>query len=216
MSGLVVLLVAVTGVAPQAVIGPRALNTTLGGALALLAYAVWPTWEKPQTQAALANMLDAYRDYTRAVLGAWQSEAPYAIDPVRVKARRARSNAQASVDRMSGEPGVTARQATSLAAILVHSHSFVHAVMAMESRLYRNPRDPAPVWMPAFAASVDRALATLSDDLRKSCRSQAASRLDVETPPPGTSGNELLETEADRIRTSLRSLGEELARRDWL
>ncbi len=41
-------------------------------------------------------------------------------------------------------------------------------------------------------------------------------KIDVEIPAPGTSGNELLETEADRIRTSLRSLNEEVARRDWL
>jgi uncharacterized membrane protein YccC len=217
VSALVVLLIAVTGIAPESVIAARALTTALGGALALLAYAVWPTWEKTLTRAALADMLEAYREYTRAVLGAWQGRSPSEIDRVRLKGRRARSNAQASVDRMSGEPGITARQAASLNSILVHSHSLVHAVMAMESRLYRNPRDANPAWMPPFAASVDQALATLSGVLRNSPASGARrSRLDIETPPPGTKGSELLETEADRVRTSLRSLGEELARRDWL
>lgn len=220
VSALVVLLAAVTGVAPGAVIAARALNTALGGTLALLAYAIWPTWEKTQTRAALAEMLDAYREYIQAVLGAWQGASLADIERVRVKGRRARSNAQASVDRMSGEPGVAEPQVNSLNTMLVHSHALVHAAMAMESRLHRNPRDPAPEWMPAFAASVDRALVTLSDVLRNPDKPYAAhtrrSRVDVETPLPGISGNELLETEADRIRTSLRSLGEELARRDWL
>lgn len=220
VSALVVLLAAVTGVAPGAVIAARALNTALGGALALLAYAVWPTWEKTQTSAALAEMLDAYRAYTNAVLGAHRGGSLAGIDRVRVRGRRARSNAEASVDRLSGEPGVTARQVTSLNAILVHSHSFVHAVMAMESRLYRHQRDPAPEWMPALAASIDRALVSLSGLLRSQDQPRVSgtrrSRIDVETPTPGKGGNELLETEADRIRTSLRSLGEEVAKRCWL
>jgi uncharacterized membrane protein YccC len=221
VSGLVVLLISVTGVAPETVIAARALNTALGGALALAAYAVWPSWEKTQTRIALADMLDAYRAYAHALLGAWLGEPLSGIEGVRVKARRARSNALASVDRMSGEPGVTARQVNSLNTILVHSHSFVHAAMAMESRLHRSRRDPAPAWMPAFAASVDRALGTLADMLRSAAGARR-SKVDVETPLPsqiksrGEGGDELLEIEADRIRTSLRSLGEELAKRDWL
>ncbi len=217
VSALVVLLIAVTGVAPEAVIGPRALNTAIGGGLALLAYAVWPTWEKTLTRTALADMLNAYRDYARAVFGAWQGQSTSQIDSVRLKGRRARSNAQASVDRMSGEPGITPRQANSLNTILVHSHTFVHAVMAMESRLYREPREATPGWMASFAASVDEALATLTATLHDPTSTSARkSRLDIQTPPPGTVGKELLETEADRVRTSLRSLGEELAKRDWL
>ena len=43
VSSLVVLLIAVTGVAPQQVIVARGLNTTVGGLLALIAYAAWPT-----------------------------------------------------------------------------------------------------------------------------------------------------------------------------
>ncbi len=216
ISSLVVLLIAVTGTAPAAVIAPRALNTALGGALALGAYAVWPTWEKTQTRAALTDMLESYRSYTQAVLGAWAGGSTVGIERVRVKGRRARSNAQASVDRMLGEPGVTQQQAASLNKVLVDSHGFVHAVMAMESHLYRNPRDPSPPWMAEFAASVDNALVTLIEALSKTeLPAPRRSRLDVSTPSPGTSGNELLETEADRIRTSLRSLGEEVAKREW-
>jgi uncharacterized membrane protein YccC len=216
ISGLVVMLVAVTGIEPGAVIAARAQNTSIGGILALAAYALWPSWEKRETPSALAHMIDTYRIYTHAVFEAWQNESRARIDDVRVEARIARTNAQGSVDRMRGEPNVTERQGAALNSILVHSHSFIHAVMAMESRLYRNPRDPAPLWLPKFASSVDSALTTFSSILLNSSAISRKSKVDVEVPPPGTSGNELAEIEADRIRTSLRSLGEELAKRDWL
>lgn len=216
VSGLVVLMISMTGVAPGSVIAARAMNTALGGSLALLAYGVWPTWEKTHTRAAMADMLDSYRTYTHAVLSAYEGAPLGVIDAVRTRARRARSNAQASVDRTRGEPGVTIRQAISLNTMLVHSHSFVHAAMAMEARLYQKRRETAPAWLPAFGSSVEQALRTLSAALRSPGAGARRSRIDVATPPPGTGGNEIMETEADRMRTSLRSLGEEIAKRDWL
>jgi uncharacterized membrane protein YccC len=216
VSSLVVLLIAMTGVAPGDVIAPRALNTAIGGMLALAAYAVWPTWERTQTRAALVHMLEAYREYTRAVLEAWQGGSRGAINAARLRGRRARSNAQASVDRMAGEPGITERQAVSLNTILVHSHSFVHAVMAMESHLYRQRPEAAPAWMPAFAASADRALDALIARVRSAPAGAKRLKIDVEIPAPGTGGNEIAETEADRVRVSLRSLAEEISKSDWI
>jgi hypothetical protein len=216
ISGLVVMLVAVTGIAPEAVIAARAQNTALGGLLALAAYALWPSWEKRETPSALAHMLDTYRVYTHAVFDAWQNEKRASFDDARVEGRIARSNAQGSVDRMGGEPGVTERQMTALNSILVNSHGFIHAVMAMEARLYQHPRDPAPAWLPKFAASVDSALMTFSTILRNEVTPARLSKVDIETPPPGAAFNDLAEIEADRVRTSLRSVGEELAKRDWL
>jgi uncharacterized membrane protein YccC len=216
VSGLVVLLIAVTGVAPANVIAARAANTLLGGMLALAAYAVWPTWERTQTRAALVEMLEAYREYTRAVLGAWQGAGRGAINSVRLKGRRARSNAQASVERMAGEPGITERQVVALNTILVHSHSFVHAVMAMEAHLYRAQREPAPAWIGAFGASVDSALDALIARVRSTPTGAKRIKIDVEVPAPGASGNEIAEVEADRVRVSLRSLAEEISRGDWI
>ncbi len=107
VSALVVLLVALTGITPQQVISARGLNTAVGGTLALLAYIVWPTWEKTQVGEALARMLDAYRDYFRVVVLAYYDQgATWAddLDRARQAARLARSNAEASVDRVGGEP----------------------------------------------------------------------------------------------------------------
>ena len=46
LTGLIVFLVGLTGVAPGPVMIARGLNTMVGGAIALLAYALWPTWER--------------------------------------------------------------------------------------------------------------------------------------------------------------------------
>ena len=115
-----------------------------GGVLAMIAYGVWPTWEKTQTGIALADMLEAYRRYFREVVAAFsQAGDSQALDRIRMESRRARSNAEASVDRLGGEPGVTATTMHHLHAIMVSSHSFVHAVMALESALYRTEMVPA-------------------------------------------------------------------------
>ena len=68
VSALVVLLIAITGVSPKTVILPRGLNTIMGGTLALVAYAVWPTWERTQAGEMMARLLDSYRVYFLKVL----------------------------------------------------------------------------------------------------------------------------------------------------
>ena len=71
LTALVVLLFASTGVAPAELIAARALFTVIGGAIALTAYRVWPTWERTQVPEALARLLDAYRAYFQAVRDAY-------------------------------------------------------------------------------------------------------------------------------------------------
>src|SRR5262249_53853277 len=46
LTGLVVLLFAMTGVPPHDVIAARAINTAAGGLIALAANRLWPTWER--------------------------------------------------------------------------------------------------------------------------------------------------------------------------
>jgi uncharacterized membrane protein YccC len=67
VTALVVLLIAMTGVSPKGVMAARALNSAAGGAIALMAYWLWPTWERTQVGEAMAQMLDAYRDYFRVI-----------------------------------------------------------------------------------------------------------------------------------------------------
>src|SRR5580765_6837695 len=61
ISALVVLLISITGLAPKEVIAARGVNTIVGGGFALLAYAVWPTWERNRLPELFATLTDAYR-----------------------------------------------------------------------------------------------------------------------------------------------------------
>ncbi len=131
VSGLVVALIANSGTPPRQVIPLRALNTLIGGSLALLAYAVWPTWERSHSGESLARLLDAYRAYVRALLETVGTNFT-AVDQARQAARVARSNAEASAERLRMEPGTTTQLMQSVAAMLVSSHDFIYAVMAIE------------------------------------------------------------------------------------
>jgi uncharacterized membrane protein YccC len=218
LSAMVVLLIATTGVAPKDVISARALNTAVGGLLAMVAYAVWPTWEKTQVAPALADMLDAYRIYFRAVLIALTAGSSPNIDALRLNARRARSNAEASVERMSGEPGVTPEQLNLLNAILVNSHGFVHAAMSLESGLYQTGTVPARAATVRFAEQAQDTLAALATALRSGKMRQDLPDLRqayngiLQSPETVVERYALVNVEADRITTSLNTLAEQIAR----
>jgi uncharacterized membrane protein YccC len=217
LSALVVLLVAFTGVAPRDVILARATNTIIGGVLAMVVYAVWPTWEKTQVGAALADMLEAYRAYFAAVVASLAGSDTKAIDNVRLAGRLARSNAEASVDRLAGEPGVTPETMHHLRAVLVSSHSFVHAAMALESAIYRTKPVPARPATLRFAEAVDRTLALASDALRAG-RSLPQDLPDLRAAHNRIAGSEstpaeryeLVNVETDRITTSVNTMTEHL------
>lgn len=136
VAGLVVFLIAITGISPVQTVTARGVNTAAGGVLALIAYALWPTWEREQIGQTMAEMLDRCRAYLRAVIlrlerGDEESEA--ALEDSRLSWRMARSNVEASVDRLSGEPGTTPEQIGLLNSILASSHSVAYSVMVLEA-----------------------------------------------------------------------------------
>ncbi len=72
VSGLVVFLIAATGNSPVDAVVARGLNTLSGGLLALLAYALWPTWERTQVSDGFAEMLEASRLYLQGLFSGRQ------------------------------------------------------------------------------------------------------------------------------------------------
>src|SRR5215472_7869554 len=217
LSAMVVLLVAITGVAPRDVIFARALNTSIGGVVAMIAYAVWPSWERTQTSAALADMLEAYRDYLAAVMSALSGGDPAANDDVRLDGRLARSNAEASVDRAGGEPGAKQEELNALNAILVHSHSFVRAVLALESGIYRTRPvaiRPATAEFSAMAQDVLAGCVASLRERRPPRRDlpdlrEAHNRING-TPQSLHERYTLVNIETDRIVTTLNTIIEQL------
>lgn len=224
LTALVVLLFASTGVAPAQLIAARALFTVVGGAIALAAYRVWPTWERTQVPEALARLLDAYRAYFQAVRDAYlhpglEQDAVFAsrLDRVRQSGRLARTTLEASVARLRMEPGVTPARLTALQAVLANSHRFIHAVMALEAGLFRSQPVPARPQFATFTNNVDSTLYFLAaylrgvpvhpgdlPDLREDHRALLQS---------GTSyaeRYELVNVESDRVTNSLNTLSVEL------
>lgn len=94
--------------------GDRAVDTLIGGVLAVLVYLAWPTWEARLIGQRLTEFLDSQADYADGVLGCF-SEPSSAKRPqlgeMRAAVRRARSNAELSVERMASEPGRSKRDA---------------------------------------------------------------------------------------------------------
>ena len=131
LSGLVVVLLTVSGVPAHTTLVARSTDTAIGGALALLATLLFPLWERALVPTRLADLLAAYRSYLTAL--ADPRSTLEERQRARAGARLARSNAQASVDRARAEP-VTGRSAVELGeAVLANSHRVVHALMTIDS-----------------------------------------------------------------------------------
>jgi uncharacterized membrane protein YccC len=171
VTGLVVFLFAVTGVSPSEVVMARGWNTLIGGAVALLGYRLWPTWERTQTPEAVARMLDAYGAYGRAVAAAYLNQGRDGgaeLEKTRLAARVARFNLEASLGRMRAEPGSSPERIAAFDRILADSHRLVHAVMSLEAGLLASSPVPSRAPFQALAHDVDRTLYFLSAGLRGS------------------------------------------------
>ncbi len=222
ITALVVLLVALNGFTPNSVILARGLNTAIGGVVALLAYAIWPTWEHTQLSEALAQLIEGYRAYFRAIHAAYEQPGappPRELDRARIEGRRARSNVEASVERVAAEPGTRREQMRVLGGLLANSHRLAHALMALEAGLSASRAVPARPTLRAFAADVDLTLDSLAAALRGAPLDLAALpdlREDhhalVAGAAPAADRYALVNVETDRIVNSLNTLAEDVSR----
>ena len=166
VTAAIVLLISLTGVAPKTLIQARAIDTLIGGALALSAYALWPTREP--VDAALADMLAAYREYFRAVARRYSRSTidEALVSRERLAARLARSNLEASVERLGAEPSTDTNRIELVRSMIASSHRFVHAIMALEASETKNTTSPASPELQRFVADVQSTLLGLERVLR--------------------------------------------------
>lgn len=137
----VVFLLGMGGQAWEQTVPERVVLTLLGGALAMLAYVVFPAWETPRLAGRLADWLAANGRYAAAVLRSY-------ADPTRehradmrralLASREARAAWQEAYDRARQEPvsprGLTSREAEEAQEAL---KGFGRAAMLMESDVLR-------------------------------------------------------------------------------
>jgi uncharacterized membrane protein YccC len=178
ITGYVVFLLVLAGIKQSDIVTYRILDTALGGGAALLAYAIWPTWTGTQVRALLADLIDAHARHTAILLAALVDPSRYdgrALLASRSAGRLARSNAEAAVGRMLGEPAsVQAIDRGTAVGVLAALRRGALASLALHSALEQNPGH-------GFMS-----LAPLSSDLPRMLRACAASLRDG-TPPPAPS-----------------------------
>lgn len=206
ITGLVVMLFALVGIAPAGVIKIRGIDTLVGGSIALLAFQLWPTWERTRIAESLASMLDAYRLYFRALRRGLKSE----LQDTRVSGRLARTNLEAAIDRLSAEPGFAPERLETVNAMLASTHRVIHAMMALEASGVK----PSPSFE-TFANHVELTLYFQAAALR-------GSPLNLEDLPAlreahhtiVSQGNRhgLFEIETDRLTNSLNTLTAQIHR----
>lgn len=222
VAGLVVFLLADTGIAPVKTVTARGINTVAGGLMALTAYALWPTWERVQIRQRMAEMLDRCREYFQTVtllLERDDEELNTALETARLNWRLARSNAEASVDRFSGEPGAAPERLALLNSMLASSHAVVYSVMVVEAELrHLPPAEPDPAGR-VFIRDVAFTLYYLAAALRGSASAleglpdlRKSRRLLMEKREALAPGYDFLSEETNRLTVSLNTLREQVER----
>lgn len=106
VTGAVVFLLAGLDTDPVTDARDRLVATVLGAALALGAYAVWPTWGRRPVADAVADLADTTQRYVGLVLRAVvDPAADTSATPAAGRAvRLARTNAEAAINRSLGDP----------------------------------------------------------------------------------------------------------------
>ncbi len=223
VSGLIVFLIAATGTAPADVVWARGLNTVAGGLLALVAYAVWPTWERVTVPDALAQMIDATRAYFQEVSESFNAVdgkvARALLDERRKAWRQARTAAEASVERVASEPGTSAATLDCLQSIMASSFALIYCVMGLEAGVIETETHTKPEALQAFARDVDFTLYYLAAALRGdrfSERTLPVLREDhrrmLEARDQFSANDQYVLLETDRLTVSLNTLREQVVR----
>ncbi|HEX7815394.1 FUSC family protein [Dyella sp.] len=216
LTGTVVILLSFEGVNSSSAVMDRVINTALGSGMALLAYVLWPTWERRRVRASMADMLKAYADYLRALT---QPEQHDLHRETRTAARTARSNAQASLERMRVEPA-TPRHLLDLAdALFSNGNRLARTAMTLEAIMRGDEPFPEQAEVSAFvehvADSLQRIARTLDEgrplgpqtDLRSLQRSLAALLTMAEDKPTADSLTRISDRLVDNVDTLVHVIG---------
>ncbi len=162
LTGLIVILQAFDGEAPAVTMLPRAIETVLGSLLALAAYALWPTREARKADSFLADMIEAYRNYLDALLNAPAD----AWADTRLIARASRTNAQASLDRLSGELRRDRDRIARAETVFANGNRIARACMALEAVLIDEQCMPQREAIRAFGTRMHEALTAMAASIR--------------------------------------------------
>ena len=169
VTAYVVFLISLAGGRAGDTIKDRVISTLIGGGLALVAYAAWPTWERKILTRRFAESLDALAQYGAIIFDAYlepQNASDGEIHRAQLGAWLARSNSEASFDRMSNEP-VKPDTLTVRAALGVLASSRRYGLALLSLNVHR-PRETirGDDAFEALTNACTATLAVLSESLR--------------------------------------------------
>jgi uncharacterized membrane protein YccC len=161
-----------TFVAPQPLMTAayRAIDTAIGGLLALLIYALWPTWELSQVPNNIANRLEALRRYLIASMNVYAHPGTYdalTMHNLRMEVRLARSNAETSVQRSLQEPEPHRVDLDLAQSLLRAADTIAQSILALEAHLLDNPSHHALPQVIPLTREIDEALRLLITAIRQ-------------------------------------------------
>jgi uncharacterized membrane protein YccC len=218
LASVVVVLLSLIGQPAHSTVVVRLIDTVIGGVIALVAVLLWPSWERGQLPARLAELVEADRNYLQAMVAPDGTAARRSA--ARSKARLARSAAEASLDRARAEP-VSSQGAVELGeALLAHSHRLVHALAALDATRqasasyaelseFRRLADAARDTMASVQQAISYGWRQVRDLRLRALYSELA---DVLADRPDEASAAVLEA-ADRLVNSLNSMAAVLTER---
>lgn len=163
LTGTVVILLSFDGVNSSDAMLDRVINTAMGSGLALLAYVMWPTWERGRARAALADMLDAYANYLHVLT---TPDQHHARRDARTAARTSRTNAQASIDRMRSEPATPLHLLDLANTLFANGNRLARTAMTLEALIEDHAPLPEAAEIHAFTGHVASSLHAVAASLR--------------------------------------------------
>ncbi len=151
----------------------RAVDTLIGGVLALVLYSIWPTWEHTQVLSNIVKRIYATRAYFVAVMGAYQDPRLYnleRIETLRMKSRVASSNASLSIQRSRQEPEtrhVHAIDPELAEGLLSATNIIMQSALSLEAFLVDSPTQHTLPETVAFMHTIDKALGMIATSIDK-------------------------------------------------
>ena len=191
LTDFVVILLALLGQAAEQTAAARLIGTGIGAALAVIGYLAWPSWEGESAQAKIARLYETQARYASLVLRAYTRPGrpdPAAVRSAQITARRARSDAEASADRLADEPPRPPMTARLAYALTDTARRIAHASLTLDAAVSA-PAAAADGQLPADRATAD---------------GQATARQDTRAMADRFADN--IETAATAIAASLRAL----------
>jgi uncharacterized membrane protein YccC len=134
LTDFIVVLLALLGLPPDPTALARLIGTAIGTGLAILAYLLWPTWEGTSAAEKFARLITAQGSYAHALLHAYTRPGggeSARLRALQLSARRARMNAEASADRLAGEPAHAPMSATTARALASAGHRIAQALLTL-------------------------------------------------------------------------------------